>query len=210
MDYQEYLKNAQVYGVPASDDAHPYGCMYDQFWITGLDKFVIGNGHFERWLQEIGSRYYEWYIVYAEHPSFYHYAHELHIDHIDTDKMEHPDAWYHGVPCTFQATVDLTMRATKGLILTKYNLRDILGCELYGEYRCSGSFSDDTWKEIVAKFKPLPWDRFFHNLGKGITIAATEEAVNVERNLNALGDEIMRALDSDKCKEDTDGNTTYK
>lgn len=181
--------------------------MYDQFWITGLDKFIIGDGHLERWLQEIGGRYYNWYIVYVEHPSFYHYAHELHVQRIDASKMEQPEVTYiHGIPCSFQATIDLNLRNTKGLILTKYDLRDILGCGLYSEYYCSGSFSEDGWKDTVAKFKPLPWDRFFHNLGKGITIAATEEAVNVERNLKALGDEIMRALDSDKCKEDSDGS----
>lgn len=207
MNYQEYLKNVQIYGVPAPEAAHAYGCMYDQFWITGLDKFIVGEGHLELWLQEIGSRYYNWYIVYVEYPNLWHYAHELHVQHIDVAKMEQPEVTYiHGIPCSFQTTIDLNMRNTKGLILTKYDLREILGSESYSEYCSSGSFSGDVWETTVAKFKPLSWDRFFHNLGKGITIAATADAVNTERNLKTLGDEIMRALDSDKCKEDTDGS----
>lgn len=207
MNYQEYLKNVQIYGVPAPEAAHAYGCMYDQFWITGLDKFIVGDGYLERWLQEIGSRYYNWYIVYAEGPNFHYYAHELHAQHIDATKMEQPEVTYiHGIPCSFRATIDLNLRKTAGLILTKYDLRGILGSELYSEYCCSGSFSEDVWKNTVAKFKPLAWDSFFHNLGAGITIAATEDAKKAERNLKTLGDEIMRALDSDKCKEDTDGS----
>lgn len=207
MNYQEYLKNVQIYGVPAPGEAHAYGCMYDQFWITGLDKFIVGEGHLERWLQEIGSRYYNWYIVYVEYPNLWHYAHELQVQHIDVAKMEQPEVTYiHGIPCSFQTTIDLNLRNTKGLILTKYDLREILGSESYGEYCSSGSFSGDVWKTTVDKFKPLSWDNFFHNLGKGITIAATADAVNTERNLKTLGYEIMRALDSDKCKEDTDGS----
>lgn len=207
MNYQEYLKNVQIYGVPAPEKAHADGCMYDQFWITGLDKFIVGEGHLERWLQEIGSRYYNWYIVYVEYPNLWHYAHELRVQHIDVAKMEQSEVTYiHGIPCSSQTTIDLNLRNTKGLILTKYDLREILGSESYSEYCCSGSFSGDAWKNTVAKFKPLTWDSFFHNLGKGITIAATADAVNTERNLKTLGDEIMRALDSDKCKEDTDGS----
>lgn len=207
MNYQEYLKNVQIYGVPAPEKAHADGCMYDQFWITGLDKFIVGEGHLERWLQEIGSRYYNWYIVYVEYPNLWHYAHELRVQHIDVAKMEQLEVTYiHGIPCSSQTTIDLNLRNTKGLILTKYDLREILGSESYSEYCCSGSFSEDAWKNTVAKFKPLTWDSFFHNLGKGITIAATADAVNTERNLKTLVDEIMRALDSDKCKEDTDGS----
>ena len=206
MNYQEYLKNVQIYGVPAPEEAHAYGCMYDQFWITGLDKFIVGEGHLEQWLQEIGSRYYNWYIVYVEYPNLWHYQHALHIRHLDITNIKQLGPEYiDGIPCDFQISVDLKMRGTIGLILTKYDLLEVLGSESYGEYSCSGSFSEDVWKNTVAKFKPLSWDRFFHNLGKGITIAATENAVNAERNLKTLGDEIMRALDSDKCKEDTDG-----
>lgn len=207
MNYQEYLKNVQIYGVPAPEEAHADGNMYDQFWITGLDKFIVGEGHLERWLQEIGSRYYNWYIVYAEYPNLWHYAHKLHIRHLDITNINQLGPKYiDGIPCDFQISVDLKMRGTIGLILTKYDLLEVLGSEAYGEYSCSGSFSEDAWENTVAKFKPLTWDNFFHNLGKGITIAATADAVNTERNLKTLGDEIMRALDSDKCKEDTDGS----
>ena len=206
MNYQEYLKNVQIYGVPAPEAVHTYGCMYDQFWITGLDKFIVGEGHLERWLQEIGSRYYNWYIVYAE-SSFRRSPDSLHIRRLDITNIKQLGPKYiDGIPCDFQISVDLKMRGTIGLILTKYDLLDILGSEAYGEYSCSGSLFDKVWDDVSSKFKPLTWDNFFHNLGASITIAATEEAKKAERNLKTLGDEIMRALDSDKCKEDTDGS----
>ena len=106
MNYQEYLKNVQIYGGPAPEEAHAYGCMYDQFWITGLDNFIVGNGHLERWLQEIGSRYYNWYIVYGEYQAFRNSPHPLHIRHLDITNIKQLGPKYiDGIPCDFQISV---------------------------------------------------------------------------------------------------------